>query len=82
VMNFSYMFSGSIGVNPQMVILSMFVLVSGMNAGKFGMDGFVIPKVLGSKIGSLIPGHLLHWFTAGMLFLSAIFMFIKLIKFQ
>lgn len=48
-MNFSYMFSGSIGVNPEMVILSMFVLVSGMNAGKFGMDGFVIPKVLGSK---------------------------------
>ncbi len=50
VMNFSYMFSGSIGVNPEMVILSMFVLVSGMNAGKFGMDGFVIPKVLGSKL--------------------------------
>ena len=49
VMNFSYMFSGSISVNPEMVILSMFVLVSGMNAGKFGMDGFVIPKVLGSK---------------------------------
>ncbi|PFQ92353.1 DoxX family protein [Bacillus cereus] len=49
VMNFSYMFSGSIGVNPEMVILSMFVLVSGMNAGKFGIDGFVIPKVLGSK---------------------------------
>ena len=48
-MNFSYMFSGSIGVNPEMVILSMFVLVSGMNAGKFGIDGFVIPKVLGSK---------------------------------
>ena len=43
------MFSGSIGVNPEMVILSMFVLVSGMNAGKFGIDGFVIPKVLGSK---------------------------------
>ena len=35
VMNFSYMFSGSIGVNPEMVILSMFLLVSGMNAGKF-----------------------------------------------
>jgi thiosulfate dehydrogenase [quinone] large subunit len=33
-----------------MVILSMFVLVSGMNAGKLGIDGLVIPKVLGSKI--------------------------------
>ena len=32
VMNFSYMFSGSIGVNCEMVILSMFeVLVSDMN---------------------------------------------------
>ncbi len=37
---------------------------------------------IGSKLGSLIPPYLLHWFTAGMLFLSAIFMFIKLIKFQ
>ncbi|MDM5190059.1 DoxX family protein [Bacillus sp. DX4.1] len=49
VMNFSYMFSGSLGVNPQMVILSMFILVAGMNAGKLGIDGWIVPKLLGSK---------------------------------
>ncbi|PEC23121.1 sulfite exporter TauE/SafE family protein [Bacillus cereus] len=41
-----------------------------------------IGSYIGSKFGSLIPAHLLHWFTAGMLFLSAIFMFIKLIMFR
>lgn len=46
--------------------------------GGFGAIG----SYIGSKFGSLIPAHLLHWFTAGMLFLSAIFMFIKLIMFQ
>lgn len=46
--------------------------------GGFGAIG----SYIGSKFGSLIPAHLLHWFTAGMLFLSAIFMFMKLIMFQ
>ncbi|MDM5234698.1 hypothetical protein COE30_14670 [Bacillus cereus] len=41
-----------------------------------------IGSYIGSKFGSFIPAHLLHWFTAGMLFLSAIFMFIKLIMFR
>ena len=36
--------------------------------GGFGAIG----SYIGSKFGSLIPAHLLHWFTAGMLFLSAI----------
>lgn len=45
---------------------------------------FTIGGIVGGcgALGSLIPPYLLHWFTAGMLFLSAIFMFIKLIKFQ
>ncbi|EMA6341731.1 DoxX family protein [Bacillus cytotoxicus] len=50
VMNFSYMFSGSIGVNPQMVILSMLILVSSMNAGKLGLDGWIVAKLFGSKL--------------------------------
>ncbi|MGG0238356.1 DoxX family protein [Bacillus rhizoplanae] len=49
VMNFSYMFSGSTGVNPQLVILSMFILVSGYNAGKFGVDGFILSKIFNEK---------------------------------
>lgn len=51
------------------------VLMIGGIVGGFGALG----SYIGSKFGSLIPAHLLHWFTAGMLFLSAIFMFIKLI---
>lgn len=53
-------------------------LIIGGIVGGFGAIG----SYIGSKFGSLIPAHLLHWFTAGMLFLSAIFMFIKLIMFQ
>ncbi|HEK9102022.1 sulfite exporter TauE/SafE family protein [Bacillus pfraonensis] len=37
-----------------------------------------IGSYIGSKLGAVIPAHLLHWFTAGMLFLSAIFMLIRL----
>ncbi|MBC2686054.1 sulfite exporter TauE/SafE family protein [Bacillus toyonensis] len=48
------------------------VLMIGGIVGGFGALG----SYIGSKFGS---AHLLHWFTAGMLFLSAIFMFIKLI---
>ncbi|PHA00896.1 DoxX family protein [Bacillus pseudomycoides] len=49
VMNFSYMFSGSTGVNPQLVILSMLILVSGYNAGKFGVDGLILLKISNKK---------------------------------
>ena len=55
------------------VVLTIGGIVGG--CGAFG-------SYIGSKIGSFIPPYLLHWFTAGMLFLSAIFMCIKLIKFQ
>jgi len=54
------------------------VFVIGRIVGGFGAIG----SFIGSKFGSLIPANLLHWFTAGMLFLSAIFMFIRLIIFQ
>ncbi|MGG4039632.1 DoxX family membrane protein [Heyndrickxia ginsengihumi] len=43
VMNFSYMFSGSVSTNPQLILLSMFILVSAANAGRYGIDGFVLP---------------------------------------
>ncbi|KFN03909.1 sulfite exporter TauE/SafE family protein [Bacillus clarus] len=54
------------------------VLKIGGIVGGFGALG----SYIGSKFGSLIPAHLLHWFTAGMLFLSAIFMFIRLMVHQ
>ncbi|MEW9670590.1 DoxX family membrane protein [Ammoniphilus sp. 3BR4] len=43
VMNFSYMFSAAVSSNPQMVIAGMVILIAGMNAGKIGLDRWVIP---------------------------------------
>ena len=45
VMNFSYLFSGTTSTNPQLVLLSMFILVSAMNAGKYGIDGMIMPTL-------------------------------------
>ncbi|GAB6934047.1 hypothetical protein JCM14719A_24010 [Calditerricola satsumensis] len=50
VMNFAFMFSGTTSINPQMVLLSIFVIVAGANAGKIGLDYVVLPYV--KKIGS------------------------------
>jgi thiosulfate dehydrogenase [quinone] large subunit len=44
-MNFSYMFSGTTSTNPQLVLLSMFILVSAMNAGRYGVDGLIMPTL-------------------------------------
>lgn len=43
VMNFAFLFSGTTSINSQMVLLSIFVIVAGANAGKIGLDYFVSP---------------------------------------
>lgn len=47
VMNFAFMFSGTISSNPNMVILTFILLVAGANAGKFGLDYYVLPTIRG-----------------------------------
>ena len=42
-MNFAYLFSGTTSTNPQMVLIGMFILVAGINAGKIGLDRWIIP---------------------------------------
>jgi thiosulfate dehydrogenase (quinone) large subunit len=42
-MNFAYMLSGTTSTNPQMVLLGMFILLAGINAGKIGLDRWVLP---------------------------------------
>lgn len=44
-MNFAYMFSGSTSTNPQMAIIGIFILIAGINAGKIGLDRWVIPYI-------------------------------------
>ncbi|WP_128894954.1 DoxX family protein [Longirhabdus pacifica] len=43
IMNFAYLFSGTTSTNPQMVLLTIFILVAGANAGRFGLDYYVLP---------------------------------------
>jgi len=42
-MNFSFLFSGTVSTNAQMVLLTIFLLVAGFNAGRYGLDRWVIP---------------------------------------
>ncbi|MFB3169676.1 DoxX family protein [Neobacillus sp. 179-C4.2 HS] len=54
-MNFAYMLSGTTSTNPQMVILGMFILVAGINAGKIGLDRWFMPllaKLINKKSGN------------------------------
>jgi thiosulfate dehydrogenase [quinone] large subunit len=43
VMNFSFLFSGTVSTNAQMILLAIYIVVAGANAGKFGLDRFASP---------------------------------------
>ncbi len=43
VMNFSFLFSGTVSTNAQMILLAIYIVVAGANAGKFGLDRFAMP---------------------------------------
>src|SRR5690606_5771521 len=45
VMNFAFLFSGTTRTNPQMLLLSIFVLVAGANAGRIGLDYYLLPHL-------------------------------------
>lgn len=44
-MNFAFLFSGTVSTNAQMVLLTIFVLVAGANAGRYGLDRWVLPFI-------------------------------------
>ncbi|WP_147534428.1 DoxX family protein [Bacillus marasmi] len=43
VMNFSFFMAGTVSHNPTDIFLGMIVLFAGFNAGRFGLDRWVIP---------------------------------------
>ncbi|MDX8044549.1 DoxX family protein [Gracilibacillus sp. S3-1-1] len=43
IMNFAFIFSGTISTNAQLILLTIFILVAGYNAGRIGLDRFVLP---------------------------------------
>jgi thiosulfate dehydrogenase [quinone] large subunit len=44
-MNFAFMFAGTVSTNPWLILLSIFVIVAGYNAGRYGGDRWVIPYI-------------------------------------
>jgi len=45
MMNFAFMFAGTVSTNPWMTLLTIFILAAGYNAGKFGGDRYVLPYI-------------------------------------
>ncbi|WP_428835498.1 hypothetical protein [Secundilactobacillus kimchicus] len=43
VMNFAYLFAGTVSVDPLFIIIEIFILVAGFNASKIGLDRWIIP---------------------------------------
>lgn len=43
LMNFMYMFAGTVSTNPIDILLGIFIVVAGFNAGRIGGDYWVIP---------------------------------------
>ena len=42
-LNFAFLFSGTVSTNAQMVLLTVFLVVAGYNAGRYGLDRWVLP---------------------------------------
>lgn len=43
VMNFMFLFAGTVSTNPWLVLLGFIVLLGGTNAGRFGLDYYLLP---------------------------------------
>ena len=45
VMNFAFFFAGTVSHNPTDILMGFFIVTAGYNAGKFGLDRWVVPYV-------------------------------------
>lgn len=45
LMNFTYLFAGTVSSNPLDILIGMFIVFAGFNAGKLGVDNWVIPWI-------------------------------------
>ncbi|NBD27879.1 DoxX family membrane protein [Paenibacillus sp. T1] len=43
LMNFMYMFAGTVSTNPWLILLGFIIVAAGANAGKFGVDHYILP---------------------------------------
>ncbi|UOF88653.1 DoxX family membrane protein [Fodinisporobacter ferrooxydans] len=49
LMNFMYLLAGTVSTNPWDILIGMFIIVAGYNAGRFGGDYWVIPYLRNLK---------------------------------
>lgn len=45
MMNFMFMFAGTVSSNPWYILLGVIILAAGANAGKFGLDYYILPYI-------------------------------------
>jgi thiosulfate dehydrogenase (quinone) large subunit len=45
LMNFMFMFAGTVSTNPWLVLIGFIVVMAGANAGKFGIDYYLLPML-------------------------------------
>jgi thiosulfate dehydrogenase [quinone] large subunit len=45
ILNFSFVFAGSAGINPAMIIVAMLLVLAWRNAGWFGLDRIALPRL-------------------------------------
>lgn len=45
IMNFSFLLAGTISHNPTDILLGMIIMISGLNAGYYGLDRWVLPYI-------------------------------------
>ena len=45
IMNFSFMLAGTVSHNPTDILMGFIILVAGANAGKYGLDRYVLPFI-------------------------------------
>jgi len=45
MLNFMFLFAGTVSTNPLLTLLGMLILVAGANAGRFGLDRYVMPAL-------------------------------------
>lgn len=51
MMNFMFMFAGTVSTNPWLMLLGFLIILAGANAGRFGLDRYILPW-LKTKVGN------------------------------
>lgn len=45
MLNFLFLFAGTVSTNPWLLLIGVVLFTAGANAGRFGLDGYVMPKL-------------------------------------